>query len=407
MTPNLKNFFRFRNTNPDDPNDDRGLKTLAYVMLFGLITILFVSFYTASEHGKTNSFWPVLGLSLIIALAATICGGFMGFLFGIPRSLQRSSTEVGNGNVSPREKPYTNNTNLEQISDWLTKIIVGVSLTQLPGIERRFDLLCKSLSNGFSGYMNTSFSYPYSGCVIIFFSICGFLFVYLWAKIYLLNQLLLKEKQLDDVWAQQKKEIINTLGALQDKKSEIKDLENEINEFNITRNRLTTQENQPDIKEILDIAKPYPVTMVNDCQKNRWGSSSISGSYSATATINKENDTDENFLVTVAVSTTDPENSPIKGNVWFFLHDTFYPRNIFKEISENNTAQTVIGSFEAFTLGIVINNGAVKLELDLNKLENAPEAYKYKDELYTIDQLKLKLDEARAKERKEDDEDGE
>lgn len=66
----------------------------------------------------------VLGTSLLVAAAATGCGALVGFLFGIPRILDdRSRPDIGAPTVSP-------NTNLEQISDWLTKILVGVGLVQ-------------------------------------------------------------------------------------------------------------------------------------------------------------------------------------------------------------------------------------------------------------------------------------
>src|ERR1700730_13401118 len=58
---------------------------------------------------------------VIATLCSSACmalGWAVGFLFGVPR--------VGSTPASTRI-----NTNLEQISDWLTKILVGVGLTQL------------------------------------------------------------------------------------------------------------------------------------------------------------------------------------------------------------------------------------------------------------------------------------
>ena len=59
------------------------------------------------------------GLGMLSA-AALIAGGFFGFLFGIPRYL-----------ATPGPMQVQPNTNLEQISDWLTKVLVGVGLTQI------------------------------------------------------------------------------------------------------------------------------------------------------------------------------------------------------------------------------------------------------------------------------------
>jgi hypothetical protein len=47
---------------------------------------------------------------------------------------------------------YTVNTNLEQISDWLTKIIVGVSLVEFDTIRNRFYELAEYFGDGFSAW---------------------------------------------------------------------------------------------------------------------------------------------------------------------------------------------------------------------------------------------------------------
>ena len=62
----------------------------------------------------------------------------------------------------------------------------------------------------------------------------------------------------------------------------------------------------------------------------------------------------------------------------------------------NNEAIYKTGSYEAFTVGAVCNDGAVKLELDLNAFENCPEDYKYKDALQSIDEVKSLLQQLNA-----------
>jgi predicted secreted protein len=58
-----------------------------------------------------------------------LIGGLLGFLFGIPRTLQQEASQATEQNRKdrPQETNYAVNTNLDQISDWLTKILVGVS----------------------------------------------------------------------------------------------------------------------------------------------------------------------------------------------------------------------------------------------------------------------------------------
>jgi hypothetical protein len=85
----------------------------------------------------------VLVLSLLLAAASTVSGWLLGLLFGVPRTLARG--QIASAAPRPNESGATQpdqpqarpsatsrvNTNLEDISDWLTKTIVGVGLTQL------------------------------------------------------------------------------------------------------------------------------------------------------------------------------------------------------------------------------------------------------------------------------------
>jgi tetratricopeptide (TPR) repeat protein len=91
----------------------------------------------------------IFGVLLGVLIASAVLGGFLGFLFGIPRLLQHSpnpgSTPSAADGSKPGVKPkkseaaenerasrrfLSSNTNLEEISDWITKIIVGLSLVQ-------------------------------------------------------------------------------------------------------------------------------------------------------------------------------------------------------------------------------------------------------------------------------------
>src|ERR1700722_6098344 len=53
---------------------------------------------------------------LVVALASLLTGYFPGFLFGIPKY---NAAQQNNDSLTP-------NTNLTDISDWLTKIIIGL-----------------------------------------------------------------------------------------------------------------------------------------------------------------------------------------------------------------------------------------------------------------------------------------
>ncbi|TPQ40728.1 hypothetical protein C2U70_04680 [Bradyrhizobium guangdongense] len=80
----------------------------------------------------------IVALSIIFACASTVCGWILGLLFGIPRTLSRpQAAPAPPQGAAPGQAPAAAgptsrvNTNLEDISDWLTKTLVGVGLTQL------------------------------------------------------------------------------------------------------------------------------------------------------------------------------------------------------------------------------------------------------------------------------------
>jgi hypothetical protein len=110
---------------------------LALVWL--LIAIGLLSLLIPSWAQKLSGGWPaaltVLGAGLFLAGASTVTGSLVGFLFCVPRYRQLEPDAH-----APRERSSdfstAPNTNLEQISDWLSKIIVGVGLTQIPEIGR-------------------------------------------------------------------------------------------------------------------------------------------------------------------------------------------------------------------------------------------------------------------------------
>ncbi|HEX6765034.1 MAG TPA: hypothetical protein VF103_06140 [Polyangiaceae bacterium] len=112
----------------------------------------------------------------LLALAATCLGILLGFLFGIPRV---NSGASGANGVSPGLRV---NTNIEQISDWLTKILVGLTLTNLANLPRLFAHLSTYLvSHGLQGAATESALTSVS----VFFLVDGFLFGYLATRLYL------------------------------------------------------------------------------------------------------------------------------------------------------------------------------------------------------------------------------
>lgn len=132
----------------------------------------------------------LFSIGLLISGASLVTGGFAGFLFGIPKTTEivpdtRGSDILLNGRPNAIAS-YKGNTNLEQISDWLTKILVGVGLTQLTSIPSKLQQLCTFLATGMS---NSSGDRILILGLILFFGTSGFLVTFLWTRLYMATAL--------------------------------------------------------------------------------------------------------------------------------------------------------------------------------------------------------------------------
>jgi CheY-like chemotaxis protein len=122
-----------------------------------------------------------------MAAASLALGGLLGFIFGIPRFLQegRPTTPEEDAADSPknnRHAPYAGNTSLEQISDWLTKILIGVGLTQLANIPGALAGLGDGVAVGLGGFPGAAVFVP---GLVVFTLLDGFFLGYLWTRLYL------------------------------------------------------------------------------------------------------------------------------------------------------------------------------------------------------------------------------
>jgi hypothetical protein len=359
------------------PTEDFGLMTIKVIMGVGMLVMIIAAIIV-----KPNGFLPVLGLSSAIALAASLVGGFLGFLFGIPRS--------SNG-LDSKKTPFGYNTNLEQVSDWLTKIIVGVSLTQIPAITTKLHNLNHAVATGFANYIAYNYAYPYSGAVMVFYGVSGFLFVYLWCVLYLKEQL--DEKMtLREAVAQAVSQVTDEVKTQTSNTLELDKVLSQIRHFNEQRSKIVIEESSELYKGIIEKAIPNAVTVLNDCQKNRWVSEPINDWYDIDVSFaNNELDKDNSYLVTIEVKQKEGVEQNKFNEVYFFLHDSYCPGCIKKVFTNTgDPAALSITSYEAFTIGIYIPETNTKLELDLNTHPKTPEEYKYKETLPTIKELEEK-----------------
>lgn len=169
----------------ENPESERALFMLMVMMLLGIIGIIGY----ALQAPNSSKFVSSAAIGLMVAGSSLLIGGLFGFLFGIPRTLQQDTPFEpvrNNGSDSSEDEEklanYRANTNLEQISDWLTKILVGVGLTQITVIPEKLYAVATAVAGALD---NTDGNRVFAVAVILFFVICGFLFGYLWTRLFL------------------------------------------------------------------------------------------------------------------------------------------------------------------------------------------------------------------------------
>jgi tetratricopeptide (TPR) repeat protein len=170
--------------NDDQKQNEQAVKDIAQTTwFFWGFTVLALSVVVLHQWIRFRIATPLLWAFACLALGAA-----MGFLFGIPKLAQNAvapedDTEDKNKKKSNR-RPFRQqpNTNLTDISDWLTKIIVGVGLMQLkdlPAFLKRISLPLAESINPEEPML------AFAVGIVVCFTVVGFLFGYLSTRLFL------------------------------------------------------------------------------------------------------------------------------------------------------------------------------------------------------------------------------
>jgi hypothetical protein len=114
------------------------------IPIIGGVWITIYAFSTPGSH------WTYLGVGMSTALAAFLSGCLVGFLFGIPKVISSGELrQQGSGEFSP-------SSNLAEVSDWLTKLLLGAGLVQLTHLAVPISHLIDSVASGMTATTGTS-----------------------------------------------------------------------------------------------------------------------------------------------------------------------------------------------------------------------------------------------------------
>jgi tetratricopeptide (TPR) repeat protein len=185
----------------DDPKRVDRYRMLMRLQAGAAIALIFVVLYSIQFYGA-GAVIRVASVGVLIAGASLFGGFLLGFIFCIPRTTKpaeaiaasSSGSAVGKDDNEPNRQSAAialsgveTNTNLVEISDWLTKILVGVGLVELTKIPHSLHALCEFLGPGLRANdspLAASSSESFALGIILFFFGVGFLIGYLWTRLY-------------------------------------------------------------------------------------------------------------------------------------------------------------------------------------------------------------------------------
>jgi hypothetical protein len=183
----------------DERRIARDLRQTNYALLpFLFACILFIALHFSRSQ------MTAAATALIWAAGCLISGAAIGFIFSIPRVVA-TVVRKENGNegealsetgavkqAAAREataQQYQVNSNLVEISDWLTKIIVGlglVNLREIPAsLTRMANALAQGLGNASCPQQTPCTDYAFAMGLIVTFAVLGFLMGYLYTRLFL------------------------------------------------------------------------------------------------------------------------------------------------------------------------------------------------------------------------------
>lgn len=326
----------------------------------------------------------ILFTELLVATAASSIGGLLGFLFGMPRS------PVDGPQRDEENKPaltvnYRPSNSLEQVSDWLTKILIGVGLVELTQLSETLSAVGRGVEASLVGApAGTS---VVTQVVVITFLVLGFLTSFLWTRIYygrlqtladydiqdsLRSKLAESEKQLTQEKAKRREAVAVAHSAL------IGEIATPVapasKDEAPARSRAVTDFSEwpPDVQEKVEAFRDSPPKWNSNPGAKlfpRAGRESNGRRFEAQIVL----DLKDTLVISLRVEQVSGE--PLTGEVVFLLHPTFVELIVYAD-ADGEVAETKISSGGWFTAIAIADNGRTILAYDLRELPNAPPWFK-------------------------------
>lgn len=366
------------------------LLTLYMALFLGMVPVIGFPITIPEMGGK------ILFIGIILGIAAFVSSFFIGTLFGMPKKNNEKETD------------YSLNNSLVEISDWLTKIIIGlvlVNLKEIPGYLISLGEYVRA-SSKYDGQLIDIYTIG----IVIYFSFIGLYIGYNYMRLVLANkykyaddnmirkELEIAAEKIHEIKKEiQKKDIriIQTQSLVQEKDQLTKSLITKINEPSISNTDFETlikkinnsddskhnEALKSEINKIVEEAKlklkKGLVINHQDPQKGQWKSKSVNNERELKAAVKEE--TKGLYHISLQVISTNSLKNPLKNGeyILFALHNTF-GNQPFKLVKiDKGTAEFGFYSYGSFTIGVFADNGTTELELDLAELLGVSSHFKF------------------------------
>lgn len=323
----------------------------------------------------------ILFIELMVAAASASVGALLGFLFGMPRAPLEPSPSNENKGAST-DVTYRPSNNLEQVSDWLTKILIGVGLVELTKLRGALRELGSSVATSIAG--TPTGTNVVTEVVVVTFVVLGFLVSFLWTRIYygrlqtladndIINRLRGQVRQERKEKQQEREEKEKARKVVQ------KMRRGEIPENAATRPADRTRAQKPEghawnpgVLEKIEEFENLPKRWDNDPGATFFGR------------LRQEDDgrrleaemiLDVRDALMISLRVRRVSGKPLEGTVAFLLHPTFNQPVVYAEAS-GEVAEVTISSAGWFTAVAIADGGDTKLAYNLSELPGAPAWFK-------------------------------
>lgn len=364
-----------RNTDGSINHTERGIFVL--LGLAGVALVIVVLNSAAMLWVSPSAAGRFLIWAWLTALAAWLVGILLGLLFGLPSvEVRTAPPSVGPGGERiSAGLGYRDSTNLEQVADWVTKILIGLTLTQYDRWEQAFEQAFARVGAQMFGCQPALVCVDAAPAAIVAvgFAANGFLVSYLLMRRYFITEMIYGKVEAEN--AGKLIDAARQAGLLQ--------------ESSVTRSAETSRSDTVAIattaaslapSQSSDKADALVRTVVqgidfpDDPWRGKFGKTNIGRDCRLDATVSPLSGSNELFNVRLIVS-SDAVANRAGQTATFYLHPTFGNEPKKVAFGQDGTATLELIAYGAFTVGVMLEKGE-QLELNLATVSGAPDLFK-------------------------------